>query len=142
MKITHSTKPGRTEDVARSWHLIDIRGKVLGRVVSDITSLLQGKNKAGYSPNIDSGDNVVVINASHLVVTGNKLKSKVYTRYSGYPGGLAKQALGDKLRLKPTDVVHHAVSGMLPKNKLRDVRMGRLFIYKDNSHPYEDKFKK
>ena len=141
MKVTHSTKPGRTEDVERKWHLIDIKGKVLGRVISDITSLLQGKQKAGYSPNIDSGDCVVVINAAQLVVTGNKLKSKVYTRNSGYPGGLASQVLGDKLRLRPTEVVHHAVSGMLPKNKLRDVRMGRLFIYKDNNHPHQDKFK-
>ncbi len=141
MKVTHSTKAGRTEDVERRWHLVDIKGKVLGRVVSDITSLLQGKHKAGYSPNIDSGDCVVVINAAQLVVTGNKLKSKVYTRYSGYPGGLASQALGDKLRLRPTEVVHHAVSGMLPKNKLRDVRMGRLYIYKSSEHPHADKLK-
>lgn len=141
MKITHSTKAGRTEDVIRKWHLIDIRGKVLGRVVSDITSLLQGKNLATYSPNIDSGDNVVVINAAHLVVTGKKLKDKVYTRYSGFPGGLTKKVLGDVMKQKPTDVVRLAVSGMLPKNKLRDVRMGRLFVYKDNSHPHEDKFK-
>lgn len=141
MKITHSTKAGRTEDVVRKWHLIDIRGKVLGRVVSNVTSLLQGKNLATYSPNIDSGDYVVVVNAAYLVVTGKKLKDKVYTRYSGYPGGLTSKVLGDVMKQKPTDVVRLAVSGMLPKNKLRDVRMGRLYVYKDNSHPHEDKFK-
>lgn len=140
IKVTHSTKPARTEDVVRAWHLVDMKGKVLGRVVGEIATLLQGKHKATFAPNIDGGDNVVVINASLVTVTGRKLKTKVYTQYSGYPGGLKAQVMANVLKQKPADVVKRAVSGMLPKNKLRDRRMTRLYVYAGESHPFQDKF--
>ncbi len=140
MKITQATKPARTEDVVRTWHLIDVKGKVLGRVVGTIATLLQGKQKATFAPNIDGGDYVVVINASSVAVTGRKLKTKVYTQYSGYPGGLREQVMANVLKQKPADVIKRAVSGMLPKNKLRDKRMTRLYVYADAQHPFADKF--
>ncbi len=142
MKITHATKPARTEDVVRTWHLIDVKGKILGRVVGTIATLLQGKHKATFAPNIDGGDYVVVVNASSVAVTGRKLKTKVYTQYSGYPGGLREQVMATVLKQKPADVIKRAVSGMLPKNKLRDKRMTRLYVFADAQHPYENKFKK
>lgn len=140
MNITHATKPARNEDVVRTWHLIDIKGKVLGRVVGTIATLLQGKHKATYAPNIDGGDYVVVVNASAVAVTGRKLKTKVYTQYSGYPGGLREQVMANVLKQKPADIIKHAVSGMLPKNKLRDRRMTRLYVFADANHPFADKF--
>ena len=117
MKPTNSTKSQRVEDIRRTWHLFDIKEQVLGRMTPQIAKLLQGKHKTSYIPNIDSGDYVVVINAAQLRVTGNKLKSKVYTSYSGYPGGLKSITMGDLMNRKPEDVVRNAVSGMLPKNK-------------------------
>lgn len=126
----------KLSEIKRNWHLIDLSGKTLGRVSTQIAVLLIGKNKASYSPNMDDGDFVVVINAADIVVTGKKLAEKKYYRHSGFPGGLREESLGDLMKRDPRKVIERAVKGMLPKNKLQDVRLGRLKVYKDEKHPY------
>ncbi len=138
--LTSSTKPASIKNIERAWHLIDIQEKILGRVAPDIVRLLMGKHKTQYVSYLDMGDNVVVVNSKKVAVTGRKAKQKVYTSYSGYPGGLKKIILGTLLDSNPSQVIRHAVSGMLPKNKLRDKRLARLFIFPDGRHPYEEKF--
>ncbi len=141
MKLTQTTKPQSAVSVQRAWHLVDMSSKTLGRVSTQVAHLLQGKHKRAFVPYLDAGDYVVVVNASRVVVTGRKLQEKAYMRYSGYPGGLKSETLGDLLQRRPQDVVRHAVMGMLPKNKLRSNRISRLFIYPDTKHPYEHKLK-
>lgn len=142
MKLTQSTKPLREKDIKRHWHLIDASKKVLGRMTPHIVSLLMGKNKVNYVSYLDTGDYVVIVNAKNVVVTGKKAKQKVYTNYSGYPGGLRRRTFETVMSANPTEVIRRAVSGMLPKNKLRDRRLARLFIFAHDSHPYGDKFSK
>lgn len=130
-----------SRQIHRKWHLVDMKGKVLGRESTKIASLLLGKGKAGYAPNLDVGDYVVVVNAAELVVTGKKLKQKMYARHSGYPGGFKEVRLDRQLAKDSTQVVRHAVAGMLPKNKLRDGRLKRLKVFAGADHSYDDKFK-
>jgi len=132
----------KASDIKHLWHQIDVGGKTLGRVATGIATLLMGKSKPYFVKNMDCGDFVVVTNVSKIVATGNKLKQKIYTSYSGFPGGIRKEALGDLLQRKPTEVIRRAVYGMLPKNKLRDSMIKRLYLYKDAEHPYKDKLKK
>ncbi|GIW64071.1 MAG: 50S ribosomal protein L13 [Patescibacteria group bacterium] len=141
-KLTEQTKPVKEKDIKRDWHLIDVSGKTLGRIVPKIAQILQGKNKVNYVSYLDMGDYVVVINAKKIVVTGKKYQSKVYTRYSGYPGGLKVEKFSDLIDKKPEYIIKHAVSGMLPKNKYRDQRLKRLYIFSDENHPFKDKFVK
>lgn len=117
-----------------------MKDKVLGRVVSTIAHILRGKGKPYFVPNLDCGDIVVVINASQVMLTGNKEAQKIYTRYSGYPGGLKQTTAGKLKETNPAEIVRHAVSGMLPKNKLRDQWLTRLYIYKDDKHPHAEHF--
>ena len=138
--ITKTTKPVKEKEISRSWHLVDVSGQILGRVACKISILLQGKHKVNYVPYLDNGDYVVVINVNKIKVTGNKGKEKIYTHYSGYPGGLKKFTFNDLLEKKPEEIIKRAVLGMLPKNKLRDRRAARLFIFADEKHPYQDKF--
>lgn len=138
-KLTKSTK---ISDVKRIWHLIDLKDKTLGRVSTQIAMLLMGKSKPYFVRNLDCGDYVVVVNASLVKTTGNKEAKKIYYRYSGYPGGLSKEALKDLRKRKPEDIIFHAVKGMLPQNKLRDKMLSRFFIFSGQEHKYEDKFKK
>jgi large subunit ribosomal protein L13 len=135
-----TTKSTKASAVSRSWHLVDAKGKVLGRVAVDIASKLIGKNKPYFVRNMDCGDNVVVINAKHFVVTGHKEKEKLYTRYSGFPGGLKTKPLWVVRKEKPQEIIRRAVMGMLPKNKLRNRMITRLFVYPDAEHPYLAKF--
>lgn len=141
VRLTHSTKSVKEKEINRSWQLIDLKGKVLGRTATQIATLLQGKNKTNYVSYLDSGDYVIVINAKDAVLTGNKANTKEYDRYSGYPGGRSKTSFKVGIIENPQQIVRHTVSGMLPKNKHRDVRLARLFIYKDEKHPYADKLK-
>ena len=128
---THVTKE---KDIKRQWHLIDAEGCVLGRLASFIADVIRGKNKSIFSPDVDCGDYVVVINAQKVILTGKKLKQKVAWHHSGYSGGL-KLMLYDKLMAeKPEQALRHAVSGMLPHNKLRDKMIKKLKIYKDTAH--------
>ena len=140
VQLTHSTKSIKAKEIIRKWHLIDVKGKVLGRIASEAVKLLQGKHKWNYSTYLDSGDYVVVINAKDVVVTGKKAQTKIYTNYSGYPGGLKSVKYDALLKKNPKKVIQHAVSGMLPKNKLRDRRLARLHVFSDENHSYKDRF--
>lgn len=120
----------------RDWHLIDLTDQVLGRVSTKIAGILNGKNDPSYLPNIDGGGYVVAINASKIVLTGNKALSKRYYKHSGYIGNLKTKEYKDVLKNNPEEILIHAVSGMLAKNKLRDPRMSRLRVYKDAAHPH------
>ncbi len=140
--LTKVTKPVSATEIHREWHLVDMKGKVLGRELPRISTLLQGKHKVNYVPNIDSGDNVVVINAALLTMTGDKMDTKMYDHFSGYPGGLKKSKASDLLKNNPSRIVTNGVGGMLPKNKLRDKRLARLFVFADDKHPYAAEFAK
>jgi len=139
--LTHSTKPISDKEIKREWHLFNLKNKVLGRTVTEIVRVLQGKQKVSFATYLDQGDYVVVINAAKVTITGQKANTKEYTRYSGYSGGLKKTSYKELLNKNPEKIIRHAVSGMLPKNKHRDQRLGRLFVYNDETHPYKDKFK-
>lgn len=139
MKIT---KPTKQSNVTRTWHCIDVKGQVLGRAATTVALALMGKSKPNFVRNLDCGDYVVVINASHVVTTGRKEKEKLYGNYSGHPGGLKQKPLQQVRREKPTEPMHRAIMGMLPKNKLRDRLITRLYIYPESEHPYADKFTK
>lgn len=135
------TLPTKLSDIKREWYLIDLKGKVLGRVSTEIAKFLMGKGKPYFVRNLDCGDYVVVINAKYVVTTGNKENKKKYFRYSGYPGGLRTETMAQLKKRKPTEIIKHAVKGMLPQNRLRDKMLTRLFIFEEEKHSYEDKFK-
>ncbi len=141
-RLTQSTKSTKEKQINRNWHLIDVSGKVLGRVAPQIVRLVQGKNKTDYVPNLDIGDHIVVINASKVVITGKKAFSKEYTNYSGYPGGLRKINFSDLLKKDSREIIKRAVSGMLPKNKFRSNRLNRVHVFPKSEHTFENKFVK
>lgn len=130
------TKVLKASDVKRDWYVVDATGKVLGRLASRIARVLIGKHRPQYTPHIDSVDFVVVVNADKFRVTGKKMKDKMYYSHSMYPGGLKKINLELMLEKHPERVIYHAISGMLPKNRLRARRLKRLKIYTDASHPH------
>lgn len=132
----------KQNNTERAWHLIDVKGKVLGRVSTDIAKLLMGKSKPNFIRNLDLGDYVVVTNAKEVLVTGNKELKKVYSRHSGYPGGYKEETLGDLRQRRPEEIIKHAVSGMLPQNRLKDRFLTRLFIFPQSEHTYQEKFNK
>lgn len=127
----------KKEDIKRRWYLVDAKGKVLGRLASKVAAILRGKHKVQFSPYLDTGDGVIVINASQIKVTGRKLKEKVYRRYSGYPGGLKEVYLEDMLAKKPATVVKLAISRMLPGGPLGRDMVKKLKIYADDKHPHQ-----
>lgn len=130
----------RKNDVKRAWRLFDAQSNSLGRVASDIAKVLIGKDKATYSPNIDVGDYVVVVNAEKVKLTGRKLSNKKYYSHSGYPGGFKEVSIGEMLEKHPERVMLKAVSGMLPDNKLKKERLKRLKIVVGEKNPHQDKF--
>lgn len=138
--LTKSTKPLKISQIERKWHLVDLKSKALGRATTQISGFLQGKHKTNYVSYLDSGDYVVVVNAKTLILTGKKAETKEYTRYSGYPSGLRTIAFREMSERNPEQIVRRAVSGMLPKNKHRDRRLARLFIFPEDTHTYTDKF--
>ena len=131
---TYSAKPG---EITREWYLVDAEGKTLGRLATQIADTLRGKRKPQYTPHVDTGDFVVVVNAEKIVVTGNKLDQKRYYRHSGYPGGLRSRTLREQLDRRPTEVLRVAVKGMLPKNRLARQQITKLKIYAGPEHPHE-----
>jgi large subunit ribosomal protein L13 len=135
-----ATQPTKVNDIERRWHLVDVKGKVLGRIATEAALKLMGKSKPNFVRNLDCGDYVVVINAAHIVTTGKKDKNKLYSNYSGHPGGLKQKALWQVKQEKPTEPMRRAIYGMLPKNKLRDRLITRLYIYAESEHPYGAKF--
>lgn len=136
--MTVSTK---LSDIKREWRLFDIKDKTLGRIASEISTVLMGKSKPYFVSSLDCGDYVVVVNAEKVKVSGNKELLKKYSRHSGYPGGHKEEALIDLRERKPEDIIRFAVMGMLPQNKLQDRMLTRLFIFKGPEHTYGDKFK-
>ena len=130
------TKVLKKSDIERKWYVVDAKGKILGRLASRIARVLIGKHRPQYTPHIDSGDFVVVINADKFRVTGKKLTDKIYYSHSMYPGGLKKISLELMLEKHPERAMYNAVSGMLPKNRLRARRLKRLKIYTDAKHPH------
>ncbi|HEY6961837.1 MAG TPA: 50S ribosomal protein L13 [Gaiellaceae bacterium] len=131
---TYSAKPG---EIQRDWLLVDAEGKTLGRLATVIAERLRGKGKAVFTPHVDTGDFVVVVNAEKIAVTGNKLDEKMYYRHSGYPGGLRARSLRDQLERQPTEVLRKAVKGMLPRNKLGRAQLTKLKIYAGPEHPHD-----
>lgn len=119
------------------WHLIDLEDKTLGRLATRIATLLIGKHKSTYMPNLDDGDYVVAINSDKLKLSGNKLNDKRYNRHSGYPGGFKSETAKELKTRDSRKLVERAVRGMLPKNKLQSIRLTRLKIYPGKEHPYE-----
>ncbi|HCC68715.1 MAG TPA: 50S ribosomal protein L13 [Nitrospiraceae bacterium] len=124
-------------DVEKKWHLVDASGMVLGRLASKIATILRGKDKPIFTPHVDTGDFVIVINAEKVMLTGNKLQNKIYSHHSGYPGGLKQEALKDLMKRKPEQVITKAVWGMLPKNKLGRDQLKKLKVYRGAKHPHE-----
>ncbi|HEU5476773.1 MAG TPA: 50S ribosomal protein L13 [Gaiellaceae bacterium] len=131
---TYSAKPG---EITREWYLVDAEGKTLGRLATQIADTLRGKRKPQYTPHVDTGDFVIVVNADKIQVTGNKLDQKRYYRHSGYPGGLRSRTLREQLERRPTEVLRVAVKGMLPKNRLARQQLTKLKIYAGPEHPHE-----
>jgi len=131
----------KSSDIKRNWQLIDAKGKVLGRLSSEIAKLLTGKNKSYYTPHLDTGDFVVVINAKDVVLSGHKELQKKYYRHSGYPGGLSVKTAYQIRQTSSQDLIRHATKGMLPKTKLGKIMLKKLSIYADSNHPYAEKFK-
>ncbi len=130
---TYSTK---ASDIKREWHVIDASGEVLGKLATQVASLLMGKHKPIFSRNLDTGDFVIVINADKVRVTGNKANQKVYYRHSGYPGGLKSISLEKMMQTNPTGVIEHAVKGMLPHNRLGAKMREKLRVYVGDIHPH------
>jgi large subunit ribosomal protein L13 len=131
------TYMARPLEVERKWHVIDAQGKTLGRLASEIARILRGKNKPRYTPHVDTGDFVVVVNADRVAVTGRKAEQKLYRRHTGYPGGLRETSYEQMMERKPTEILRKAVYGMMPKTRLGRQQFRKLKIYAGPDHPHE-----
>lgn len=129
----------KKETPNRKWYLVDAKGKILGRLATKIANLLRGKEKPNFVPYLDMGDNVVVINASQIRVTGKKLDQKIYYRHTGYLGGIKQETFKELLKRKPEEIIRKAVSGMLPNNRLKKFWLKKLYIYKGQEHSLKEK---
>lgn len=127
----------RSKDIVRDWYVVDVENQILGRVATQIANVLRGKNKPTYTPSVDTGDFVIVVNAAKIALTGNKLADKIYYSHSGYPGGIKSIAAGKLLEKKAEDLIRKAVKGMLPKNKLASQMLKKLKVYAGSAHPHE-----
>jgi large subunit ribosomal protein L13 len=130
---TFSPKPS---DISRAWHVVDADGAVLGRLASDVATVLRGKHKPIYSPNLDTGDHVIVVNAAKVVLSSDKALKKLAYRHTGYPGGLRSRSYEDLLRKEPDELVRRAVRGMLPKGPLGRAMLRKLKVYAGPTHPH------
>jgi len=131
------TFSARAESTTHDWYVVDAADKTLGRLASQLALRLRGKHKPIYTPHVDTGDYVVVVNCDRIRVTGQKLDQKIYYRHSGYPGGLRERTLAEQLERDSTEVVRHAVKGMLPKSKLGAAQLRKLKLYAGADHPHE-----
>lgn len=127
----------KAQDQKRKWFIIDAAGIPLGRIATEAARLLRGKHKVTFTPNVDTGDHVIIINAAKLVLTGNKLNDKMYRRHSGYPGGLKEVPYKKLMQTMPERAMEHAVKGMLPHNKLGAQMYTKLKVYKGETHPHQ-----
>lgn len=126
----------KAADIDRKWFVVDVKGAILGRVAIKIADVLRGKDKPYYSPHLDCGDNVIVINARHVTLTGRKAETKKYYKYSGYPGGMHSRTYAQMIEKQPEKVVEKAVKGMIPHNRLGRKVFKKLHVYADDSHPH------
>lgn len=131
---TYVAKPST---INHDWYIVDASGMRLGRLATHIADTLRGKNKPDFTPNIDTGDFVVVINAEKIAVTGKKLENKIYYRHTGYPGGLKERTLAEMLERQPEEVIRKAVRGMMPKNRLARAQIKKLKVYAGPAHPHD-----
>jgi len=127
----------KADTISQKWYVVDAENQVLGRLASQIANIVKGKNKPIYTPHLDTGDNVVVINAEKIRLTGRKLQKKRVTRYTGYPGGLRTRSIGKELIDRPETVLSHAIKGMLPKNRLGKKLFNKVKIYAGPEHPHQ-----
>ena len=134
--LSYKTLTPNAESVQKEWVIVDATDQVLGRLCSKVAKILRGKNKPSYSPNVECGDNVIIINADKIVLTGNKMTDKIYLHYTGYPGGQRFATPADYLAKKPTFLVEKAVKGMLPKTRLGEAILKNLKVYAGPEHPH------
>ena len=134
--LSYKTRSVRKEDVNRRWFIVDAEGQVLGRISTKIATVLRGKHRPEYTPHVDTGDNVIVINAEKIKLTGKKDNDKIYQSYSGYPGGLKELTANQVRERKPERLIEAAVKGMLPKNKLGNAMFHKLWVYVGPEHPH------
>jgi large subunit ribosomal protein L13 len=134
--LSYKTISANTATVAKAWVVVDAENQIVGRLTSEIAKVLRGKHKASYTPHVDCGDNVIVINAEKIRFTGKKMNNKVYTRHTGYPGGQRFATPREVLAKNPRGVVEAAVKGMLPKNKLGSELFRNLYVYAGSEHPH------
>jgi large subunit ribosomal protein L13 len=137
MSTAMKTYQATAQDRDRDWYVVDAEGKTLGRLASELASVLRGKRKPTYTPHVDVGDFVVVVNAEKIAVTGNKREDKLYWRHSGYVGSIRSQSLGDLLERRPEEVIRRAVKGMLPRNPLGRSQLRKLKVYAGPDHPHQ-----
>jgi large subunit ribosomal protein L13 len=135
-KLHFTTKHANAATVKRNWYIVDGTNQTVGRMCSRIAAVLRGKNKASYTPHVDTGDFVIVINADKVVFTGNKLEEKLYDHFTGYPGGLKTETAKNLLARRPENIVERGVKGMLPKNRLGRKMFKKLFVYAGAEHPH------
>lgn len=135
--LSYKTVAANKETVSKEWVVIDANNAVLGRLATKIANTLRGKHKANFTPHVDCGDNVIVINAEKVRLTGKKMSDKQYVHHTGYPGGQKLTTPEEVLAKKPLFLVQHAVKGMLPKNKLGSALFGNLYLYEGAEHPHE-----
>jgi len=133
MRKTYSAKK---KDITRQWHVIDAEDVVLGRLASKVAQLLKGKHKPIYTPHIDTGDHVIIVNAEKIKMTGKKVEQKVYWRHSGYPGGIKGTTAATVMKDRPEKIIRHAVAGMLPKNTIGRLMIKKLKVYAGPDHPH------
>ena len=136
LKLTRNTYSAKPKDIQRKWYVVDADGQVLGRLATSVATMLRGKHKAIYTPSMDTGDNIIVINAAKIAVTGDKANQKVYYHHSGYPGGLTETPYAAMLERRPEQIVISAVRGMLPKSRLGRAMIGKLHVYAGDEHPH------
>ena len=139
--MKNSSTATKQSEIKRNWHLVDLKGQILGRISTEIANKLMGKSKANFVRNLDCGDYVVIINAKEVMVTGKKEEKKKYYRHSGYPGGFRAETLREVRKEKPEEIIIHAVSGMLPQNRLKAKMLKRLKVFSGENHTFKDKFK-
>ena len=132
--LSYKTVSVNKENANKKWYVIDAEGQILGRLATEVAMILRGKKKACYTPHSDCGDNVIIINAEKIILTGNKMDEKYYVRYTGYPGGQRVRTVKEQLKRKPIAVIEHAVKGMLPKTKLGNAIFKNLYVYEGSEH--------
>lgn len=134
--LSYKTKSAKKEEVNRKWYVFDADGEIVGRSATRIATVLRGKHKPDFTPHVDTGDNVIIINAEKIRFTGAKMAQKEYQRYSGYPGGQKRRTAAEMMEKKPVAIIEKAVRGMLPKTKLGRAMFKKLYVYTGSEHPH------